>query len=112
MKDKIKAIRHGDLTLVQIDRLPEGLTASTTKTLMQGVNKNNHDVQGGTVYLKDVDQFVFVFGYLVAGDNCTLLHPDHGAGDGAIKTASLPAGTYELRRQFEETHESFKQVID
>jgi hypothetical protein len=108
--ERTKAIRHGDLALVLVDKLPEGLTPSTTKTLMQGANKNNHDVTGGTVYLKDVDQFVF--GYLVAGDNCTLIHPDHGAGKGPLKTAKLPAGTYELRRQFEETHEAFKPVID
>jgi hypothetical protein len=105
-----KVIRHGDLCLVKIDQLPEDLTPSITKTLMQGVNKNNHDVEGGTIYLKDVDQFVF--GYLVAGDNCILIHPDHGAGKGPLKTAQLPAGTYELRRQFEETHEAFKPVID
>ena len=106
----LKAIRHGDLALVKVDKLPEGLTASTTRTLMQGVNKNNHDVHGGTVYLAEVDQFAF--GYLVAGDNCTLIHPDHGAGKGPLKTATLPAGVYELRRQFEETHEAFKPVID
>jgi hypothetical protein len=29
-----------------------------------------------------------------------------------IKTDKLPAGVYELRRQFEETHEAFKPVID
>lgn len=106
----LKAIRHGDLCLVKIDQLPEGLTPSNTQTLMQGANKNNHDVTGGTVYLDDVDRFVF--GYLVAGDNCSLLHPDHGAGKGTIKTAKVPAGTYELRRQFEDTHEGMSPVID
>lgn len=105
-----RVVRHGDLALVKVEKLPEGLEPSTTKTLMQGVNKNNHDVKNGTVYLKDVDQFVF--GYLVAGENCTLIHPDHGAGKGPLKTAELPAGIYELRRQFEETHEAFKPVID
>ena len=106
----LKAIRHGDLALVKVDQLPEGLTPSTSQTLMQGVNKNNHDVKNGTFYPKAVDQFVF--GYLVAGDNCMLLHPDHGAGKGAIKTAKLPAGVYELRRQFEDKHEGMTPVLD
>ena len=106
----VKAIRHGDLALVLIEKLPGGLIPAATQTLMQGVNKNNHDVKNGTVYLKAVDQFVF--GYLVAGDNCTLLHPDHGTGKGEIKTAKLPAGTYELRRQFEFKHEGMTPVID
>ena len=107
---KITVIRHGDLALVKIGKLPEGLQPAGTKTLMQGSGGNNHDVKNGTVYLKYVDQFVF--GYLVAVEGCQLLHPDHGAGKGAINTAKLPAGIYELRRQFEQTHDAMKPVID
>ncbi|KAB0668972.1 hypothetical protein F6V30_14135 [Oryzomonas sagensis] len=110
MAKKTRVIRHGDLALVKIDKLPEGLQAASTQTLMQGSGGNNHDVRNGTVYLKGVDQFVF--GYLMATTGCTLLHPDHGAGKGAIKTAKLPAGVYELRRQFEHKHESMTQVVD
>jgi hypothetical protein len=110
MSQKTQVIRHGDLCLVKIGSLPEGLQPSTTHTLMQGSGGNNHDVRNGTVYLKDGDQFVF--GYLVAAKGCTLLHPDHGAGKGAIKTAKLPTGTYELRRQFEHKHESMTPVVD
>jgi len=110
MKIKIKATRHGDLCLVHIDQLPEGLTLSSTPTLMQGVNGNNHDVKNGTAYFKDVDQFVF--GYLVALPGCQLIHPDHGSGDGAIKTADIGEGVYELRRQFEHKHESMTPVLD
>jgi hypothetical protein len=105
-----EGVRHGDLALIKVEKLPEGLTASASKTLMQGSHGNNHEVKNGVVYMKDVDQFVF--GYLQAQEGCTLLHPDHGAGDGAIKTSELPEGTYELRRQFEHKHESMTQVID
>lgn len=109
---KQKAIRHGDLCLVQIKKLPKGLTAlpGTANSLMKGSNGNNHDVKGGTVYLKDVDQFVF--GYVVAGDKCTLIHPDHGKGKGELKTATLPAGIYELRRQHEQGNDAMRPVID
>ena len=110
MPQKTRAIRHGDLVLVKINQLPTGLQPTTTHTLMQGSGGNNHDVRNGDVYLKDVDQFVF--GYLAAGKNCTLLHPDHGSGNGAIKTASLEEGFYELRRQFEHTHDAMKPVVD
>jgi len=107
-----KVIRHGDLALVVLKELPAGLTASETKTLMQGSGGNNHDVKNGTVYLKDVDQFVF--GYLVAGENCQLLHPDHGSccKKSSIRTADLKPGVYELRRQFEQTHDAMKPVVD
>ena len=110
MAKKTVGIRHGDLALVKIGKLPDGLKPADTQTLMQGSRGNNHDVKNGTVYLKDIDQFVF--GYLVAGEGCQLLHTDHGTGKGAIKTAKLPAGIYELRRQFEQTHDAIKPVID
>ena len=113
MAKKTTVIRHGDLALVKIDKLPEGLTASNTHTLMQGSGGNNHDVNAnGTVYLKSVNQFVF--GYLVAGEKCQLLHPDHGTccKKNSIRTADIKPGIYELRRQFEQTHDFFKQVID
>jgi len=105
-----KAIRHGDLCLVQVKKIPEGLQPSNTNTLMQGSGGNNHDVKNGIVYLKDEDEFVF--GYMVALPKCQLLHPDHGAGEGQIKTANIPEGSYELRRQFEQTHDAMRQVVD
>lgn len=105
-----KVTRHGDLALVEIKSLPDGLIPSETKTLMQGSGGNNHDVKNGTVYLKDVDQFVF--GYLIALPKCQLLHPDHGKGEGPIKSADIPEGVYELRRQFEQTHDVMRPVVD
>jgi len=110
MGKNIKAIRHGDLVLVNIGKLPKGILPSQTKTLMQGSGGNNHDVSGATFYPNNVDQYVF--GYIYAGEECHLLHPDHGDGDGNIKTALIPAGIYELRRQFEHQHSSMTQVID
>ena len=108
-----KVIRHGDLCLVRISKLPKGLEASANHTIMQGSGGNNHDVnQNGTVYFKEVNQFVL--GYLVASDNCQLLHPDHGTccKQASIRTADIEPGVYELRRQFEQTHDYFKQVVD
>ena len=106
-----KVYRHGDLALVKIEKLPSGLTAESSNVLMEGSHGNPHKVENGVVYRKNVDQFVF--GYLVAKKGCTLLHVDHGDKKrGSVKTASLPEGVYELRRQVEKTHTGMKPVID
>lgn len=106
-----KFYRHGDLALVSIEKLPAGLKPARTNVLMEGSHGNPHKVQNGTVYLKKVDEFVF--GYLVAKKGCTLIHVDHGDGKrGMEKTAHLPEGIYELRRQVEKTHQGMKPVID
>jgi hypothetical protein len=110
MVNKSRAIRHGDLCLIQVANLPKGIKPANTNVMMQGSGGNDHSVKNGTVYFKEINQFVF--GYLVAGKNCDLLHPDHGFGDATIKTAPIPVGIYELRRQFEHRHESMTQVID
>ena len=48
----MKNIRHGDLSLIGIEKLPGGLVASDTKVLMVGSGGNNHIITEGTVYLK------------------------------------------------------------
>jgi hypothetical protein len=77
---------------------------------MVGIGGNNHDVDDGVFYKSEKDGFVF--GYLVAGDNCQLLHPDHGVGSGYNKLTPVPSGVYELRKQFEITHQSMLPVVD
>jgi hypothetical protein len=106
----IQAIRHGDLCLVKIEELPKGLAPVSTNVMMQGSGGNDHAVKNGVIYLQNVDRFVF--GFLVALPKCLLIHPDHGTGNGAIKTAPLEEGVYELRRQFEHTHDAMRQVVD
>lgn len=107
----MKVFRHGDLALISVESLPNGVKASESRTLMRGSHGNNHDIaKGGTFYPKEEGQFVL--GYLKASAGCCLLHPDHGEGEGAVRTASIPKGVYELRRQFEHRHEEMRQVID
>ena len=104
-------IRHGDLALIGIDKLPTGLTASDSKVLMTGSGGNDHIVEGGTFYPKKNGQ---VIGYLVADEGCRLLHPDHGkkVGNAKLRTVNLPAGIYSLSGQVEQTHEALKPVVD
>lgn len=107
---KKQAIRHGDLTLVKVDSLPEGLTKSNTKTLMTGSHGNDHKINKGEVYFKNIGQFII--GYLMAKDTI-LEHPDHGEKTkSAIRKAKIEDGVYELRGQHEGTHEKMVAVID
>lgn len=106
----MKLFRQGDLGYVEVDKIPtlevKPLTSGTI--LSGGTGGHSHDFKGGKYYPKEDGN---ILGYLEA-KNTTLFHPEHGEGDTAIKSASLPDGTYKVLRQVEETHEGFKQVID
>ena len=95
-------IRHGDLGLCQIKKLPQDLKETETKVLMTGSHGHDHFIDNGKVYLKKVDNFVF--GYLVAKDT-TLNHDEH-------KEVRLNNGIYELRKQNEWINDELKQIID
>lgn len=108
---KKKGLRHGDMLLIRIDKLPEGLTENETKILMTGSGGNDHTFSGGRFYPKQVDRFIF--GYLVADEDCKLYHPDHGNKKGrGLKVAGIKGGVYELRKQFQFTHAGMQEVID
>lgn len=67
---KKQAYRHGEILLLKIDKLPEGLKESKSKIIMTGSHGNNHEIDNGKLYFK---QNGFTFGYLVA-KNTNLLH--------------------------------------
>lgn len=104
-------IRHGDLALIGIKELPKDLKPTKTKILMVGSGGNNHSIDNGTVYLKNVDEFVF--GYLVA-KNTKLLHIEHGkiVKGKKLKEVKIEDGVYQLRKQNEMTHQGMRQVVD
>ena len=106
-----KLYRHGDLTFEPIDKLPDGLTASDTKTLLAtGSGGNPHTFKGGMFYPETAGSNVI--GYLQA-QNTKLYHKKHGIKKiGGLKEAILPNGVYKLTRQVEKTHEGMKIVID
>jgi len=103
--------RHGDLALIGISSLSKDLQLSNTKTIMTGSNNNPHNINQGKLYLTNDNDFII--GYLIAKDT-KLLHKDHGdVVSGKIdREAAIENGIYELRKQFEDTHEGMKQVID
>jgi len=46
----LKNIRHGDMALIGIDKLPNGLKQSKDKVLMVGSHGNNHSFDVGKFY--------------------------------------------------------------
>lgn len=99
---KTNLVRHGDLCVESIKKLPEGLEETNTRILVSGSHGHHHSIDNGTVYLKKVDDYVI--GYLVA-ENTTLNHEEHGA----IK---LDDGVYALRKQVEFTPSGLVQIVD
>lgn len=106
-------IRHGDILLVQVEKLPDGLTEVKTDTLMIGSHQNSHKFQNGHFYPKQENQFIF--GYFIADANCKLFHPEHGdrRNSAGLMEADITKGNiYQLRKQNEDTHNGMRQVID
>lgn len=106
----MKLYEHGDMTMVEIVKLPDGLTESASRILLEG-KSNQHCHRGnGTWYPRVIGQFVV--GYFVA-KKTALTHLEHGEETGGnLKTAEIADGVYEVRRQSELTHEGMKQVVD
>ncbi len=109
----ISAYRHGDLCLVSVDKLPDGLMPSDSKILMIGSGGNNHEFGQGTFYPNPHDD-QFIIGFLEAPQGTKLFHPDHGqlVEGSSRREAELPPGNYELRKQQEYTHEGMRAVVD
>ncbi len=103
---KQKAYRHGEIALVKVDKLPEGLELAKTNIIMVGSHGNNHSIDQGELYFKKESDFVF--GYLVAKDT-NLLHSEHSP---KIGDAKIEDGIYKLIKQQEFTPEGLVPVID
>jgi hypothetical protein len=100
---KKQAYRHGEICLLQIDKLPKGLKQSKTNVLMNGSHFNSHTFDKGKIYLKSDGQ---TFGYFVA-EKTKLFHPEHSP-----KGCKIKDGIYQLIKQVEFTPDGFKPVID
>jgi hypothetical protein len=101
----MKNIRHGDIALIEVSKLPAGLKSSKTNKIMEGGSGGNtHTFSGGTFYPK-IDG-ANIIGYLKA-KNTKLFHVEHSP-----KGCKIEDGIYEIRRQVEFTHNGMVQVID
>lgn len=98
-------IRQGDIAYIPA-KMPKGLKKSATNIILQsGSGGNPHSFTGGAFYPHQDSNFVI--GYLQA-KNTKLFHAEHGPKSGV----AIPNGTYEVRRQVEDTHEGLKVVED
>ena len=107
----MKPIRHGDLALFPVDKLPEGLKEAKTKIIMTGSGGNNHSFDNGVFH--PVINSGFVVGYLVA-EKTTLYHMEHGkkvSGE-KLREANIPDRIYRCEKQREDTHDRMKPVED
>ena len=109
----MKNYRHGDLALIGVRALPDGLKESDSKILMTGSGGNHHTFDRGEFY-PSTENNGFIIGYLVATDQTKLYHPDHGAAVEwkKLREAKIKAGIYECRKQQEDTHAGMKPVVD
>ena len=131
----MKNIRHGDLSLIGIKKLPAKLIKSDTKVLMVGSGGNDHSITQGKVYLKKDNPsakwggqilvnlgakgvknpatLVNHIGYVVAPKGCLLLHTDHGEKKKGKTFREIPIeGIFGLIGQVEDTHDGMKAVVD
>ena len=108
---KLKKYRHGDLCLIGIEKLPDGLKKSKLKVIIQSSGGNAHSIDKGEIYFKHVNEYAF--GYLVA-KGTSLYHAEHGkkVATKTLKVAKINDGIYELRRQKEKRHEGMVAVQD
>ena len=101
----MKNYRHGEVALIQIDKLPDNLEKSKSKVFMVGSHGHNHSIDRGEIYLK---QDGFTFGYLIA-KNTSLLHPEHSPKTGDAK---IEDGIYQMVKQLEYTPDGLVPIID
>lgn len=100
-----QAYRHGEVLLLKIDKLPDGLTKSNTNVFMVGSHGHNHSIDNGELYLQ---QDGTTHGYLIA-NNTSLIHPEHSPNVGDAK---IEDGIYQIIKQQEYTPDGLKPVID
>ncbi len=101
--------RHGDLALLQVNKMPKLKESKTNVLLQEGSGGHPHTFKGGKFYpdLKDLS-----LGFLVA-EKTKLYHPEHGDKKvGSLMEASIKDGIYQVIRQVEDTHEGLKPVVD
>jgi hypothetical protein len=101
---KKKAYRHGDVVIVRIDRIPDGLKPSRLgRTLAEGeVTGHAHVMTSGDVSLYEKDDVLYMH---VESDEATLTHEEH-------ETITIPNGDYMIERQREYTPEGWRRVAD
>ena len=96
-------IRHGDVLIVKIDKLPSGLKARQSKVLVEGeATGHAHRLVGDARVFEDAEGNLF----FETEAPTEVTHEEHGALD-------IEPGSYEVRQQREHDHyEGVRKVVD
>jgi hypothetical protein len=109
-------IRHWDLALIGIKKIPKNLVKTKTNILMKGNNWHDHTFSWWMVSITgdsfNLPEWEFIFWYFVA-KNTILFHEDHwNTIVWNTRSCNIPDGIYELRKQVEFTAEGMRAVVD
>lgn len=112
----MKNIRHWDLALIWIDKLPEWLSETKSNILMKGNNWHDHTFDKWNLYITgdsfNLPEWEFIFGYFQA-KNSTLSHEDHwDILNWNTRQVKIPDWIYSLNKQVEYTSEWMRAVQD
>ena len=104
---KITAYRHGDLYIMPVDAIPEGLEKKKNTELLEGESSGHvHRLNGGTVYAEiPTVQNGFLLGFFEIPTETEVTHEEH-------KTIILPPGKYKFYSQREYDPQENRRVID
>lgn len=102
--------RQGDIALVSIDKLPEGLVQVPRMrgriVVAEGeVTGHAHVLEGGAALFLATDLEDLENRFLEVAEECELVHDEHN-------TITVPPGIYEVKRQKEYTPEAIRVVSD
>lgn len=90
---KRQMYRQGDILLIE-STMEMGEKPENSDILIEGsLTGHHHRIVNGIIWKQEIDSNG-VFAYVLAEDNCKLVHNEH-------KTIKLPPGLYEVRRQRE-----------
>lgn len=102
---KYKPMRQGDVLIIQVNKIPEGLKQTKKVTLALGeATGHHHTIYDGAVgYASSIDSLAEYFE--VTGESADLTHQEHGA-------IPVPKGKWRSVIQTEYTPEELKKVVD
>ena len=94
--------RQGDLLIVKVSKIPDGVVKKTSLVLAEGeATGHMHKLDCGEVYEKDEVLYFRV----TDNHQSTLMHPEH-------KAIIFEPGEYKVVQQREYTPEGWRAVID
>lgn len=100
---KMEKLRHGDVLVSRVEKLPEAAKEKKGLTLAEGeVTGHSHQISEGSaqMFLHDSKTYLKVL-----SDVAKLTHEEHAA-------LSIPKGVYEIQIQREYSPEGWKYVAD